>query len=62
VLDAGFWLGFALVHAATLLLNHFHYEDLGERRLASGAVGYLNGATNSPPPPLHAVPVRQRSR
>ena len=24
VLDAGFWLGCALVYAATLLLNHFH--------------------------------------
>jgi protein-S-isoprenylcysteine O-methyltransferase Ste14 len=24
VLDAGFWLGFALVYAATLLLDHFH--------------------------------------
>ena len=38
------------------------YEDLSDRPLASGAVlaavGYLNGATDTPPPPLHAVAVR----
>ncbi|MET0756669.1 MAG: hypothetical protein ABWY39_01430 [Mycobacterium sp.] len=38
------------------------YEDLIDRPLASGAVltavGYLNGATDTPPPPLHAVAVR----
>jgi methanethiol S-methyltransferase len=30
VLDAGFWLGFALVYAATLLLNHFHLLGLSQ--------------------------------
>jgi hypothetical protein len=38
------------------------YEDLIDRPLASGAVltavGYLNGDTDTPPPPLHAVAVR----
>jgi phytoene/squalene synthetase len=38
------------------------YEDLIDRPLASGAVltavHYLNGATDTPPPPLHAVAVR----
>lgn len=38
------------------------YEDLSDRPLASDAVltavGYLNGATDTPPPPLHAVAVR----
>jgi hypothetical protein len=38
------------------------YEDLSDRRLASGAVlaavRYLNGVTDTPPPPLHAVAVR----
>ncbi len=38
------------------------YEDLSDRPLAGGAVltavGYLNGATDTPPPPLHAVAVR----
>jgi hypothetical protein len=38
------------------------YEDLIERPLASGAVltavGYLTGATDTPPPPLHADAVR----
>ena len=29
-LDAGFWLGFALVYAATLLLNHFHLLGLSQ--------------------------------
>ena len=30
MLDAGFWLGFALVYAATLLLNHFHLLGLSQ--------------------------------
>lgn len=30
VLDTGFWLGFALVYAATLLLNHFHLLGLSQ--------------------------------
>jgi protein-S-isoprenylcysteine O-methyltransferase Ste14 len=30
VLDAGFWLGFVLVYAATLLLNHFHLLGLSQ--------------------------------
>ena len=30
VLDAGFWLGFALVYAATLLLNHFYLLGLSQ--------------------------------
>ena len=38
------------------------YEDLGDRPLASSAVlaavGYLNGATDTPPPALSAVSVR----
>ncbi len=38
------------------------YEDLSDRPLASGAVlaavRYLNGVTDTPPPPLHAVTVR----
>ncbi|WP_204079647.1 hypothetical protein [Mycobacterium riyadhense] len=38
------------------------YEDLIDRRRAKYAVqsaaGYLSGATDSPPPPLHAVTVR----
>lgn len=29
-LDAGFWLGFVLVYAATLLLNHFHLLGLSQ--------------------------------
>ena len=38
------------------------YEDLSDRPLAGAAVltavGYLNGATDTPPPPLHSVAVR----
>jgi hypothetical protein len=38
------------------------YEDLSERGLASGAVlaaaGYLNGTTDTPPPPLQPVAAR----
>jgi hypothetical protein len=38
------------------------YEDLIDRPMASGAVltaaRYLNGSTDTPPPPLHAVAVR----
>ena len=38
------------------------YEDLSERGLASGAVlaaaGYLNGTTDTPPPPLQSVAAR----
>lgn len=38
------------------------YEDLSDRPLAGAAVltavGYLNGATDAPPPPLHSVAVR----
>src|SRR5262249_7840708 len=38
------------------------YEDLSDRPRASGAVlaavGYLNGTTDTPPPLLHAVAVR----
>ena len=30
VLDGGFWLGFALVYAATLLLNHFYLLGLSQ--------------------------------
>jgi methanethiol S-methyltransferase len=30
ILDAGFWLGFVLVYAATLLLNHFHLLGLSQ--------------------------------
>lgn len=30
LLDAGFWLGFVLVYAATLLLNHFHLLGLSQ--------------------------------
>ena len=30
VLDSGFWLGFVLVYAATLLLNHFHLLGLSQ--------------------------------
>jgi methanethiol S-methyltransferase len=30
VLDAGFWLGFVLVYAATLLLDHFHLLGLSQ--------------------------------
>ncbi|MFD6390722.1 methyltransferase family protein [Nocardia sp. NPDC055029] len=30
VLDAGFWLGFVLVYAATLLLNHFHLLGISQ--------------------------------
>lgn len=30
VLDAGFWLGFALVYAATLLLDHFYLLGLSQ--------------------------------
>jgi methanethiol S-methyltransferase len=30
VLDAGFWLGLALVYAATLLLNHFHLLGISQ--------------------------------
>jgi protein-S-isoprenylcysteine O-methyltransferase Ste14 len=30
MLDAGFWLGFVLVYAATLLLNHFHLLGLSQ--------------------------------
>ncbi|MFI9503573.1 methyltransferase family protein [Nocardia sp. NPDC052566] len=30
VLDAGFWLGFVVVYAATLLLNHFHLLGLSQ--------------------------------
>jgi len=30
LLDAGFWLGFALVYVATLLLNHFHLLGLSQ--------------------------------
>ena len=30
VLDAGFWLGFLLVYAATLLLNHFHLLGISQ--------------------------------
>ena len=30
VLDAGFWLGVALVYAATVLLNHFHLLGLSQ--------------------------------
>lgn len=29
-LDAGFWLGFVLVYAATLLLNHFHLLGISQ--------------------------------
>ena len=29
-LDAGFWLGVALVYAATLLLNHFHLLGISQ--------------------------------
>ena len=38
------------------------YEDLSDRPLAGAAVltavGYLNGTTDTPPPPLHSVAVR----
>src|SRR5262245_36294407 len=38
------------------------YEDLSDRPLAGAAVltavGYLNGATSTPPPPLHSVAAR----
>ena len=30
VLDTGFWLGFLLVYAATLLLNHFHLLGISQ--------------------------------
>ena len=30
MLDAGFWLGFVLVYAATLLLNHFHLLGISQ--------------------------------
>ncbi|WP_405137674.1 methyltransferase family protein [Nocardia sp. NBC_01388] len=30
VLDAGFWLGFVLVYAATILLNHFHLLGISQ--------------------------------
>jgi methanethiol S-methyltransferase len=30
ILDAGFWVGFVLVYAATLLLNHFHLLGLSQ--------------------------------
>ncbi|MGL4304808.1 MAG: methyltransferase family protein [Mycobacteriaceae bacterium] len=30
VLDSGFWLGFALVYAATLLLNHFYLLGISQ--------------------------------
>jgi protein-S-isoprenylcysteine O-methyltransferase Ste14 len=44
ILDAGFWLGFALVYAATLLLNHFYL--LGLSQAYRGYVTRLPGATS----------------
>ena len=44
VLDAGFWLGFALVYAATLLLNHFHLLGLSQAYRA-----YVTQVRTQPP-------------
>ena len=43
VLDGGFWLGFALVYAATLLLNHFYLLGLSQAYRAY--VSRVPGAT-----------------
>lgn len=44
ILDAGFWLGFLLVYAATLLLNHFHLLGLSQAYR-----GYVARARNVTP-------------